>query len=86
MSISDLLARRRGMNGMLELGLAGLYLAPRTAPIGAVLWTGYLGVVMAARMQHGWPWVLVPIWIAALLWVPILLRFRATNGLHIRRT
>ena len=54
-----------------------LYLVPRTAVVGAVLWTGYLGGAIATHVRVGSPLfshVLFPIYVAALLWGGLWLR------------
>jgi hypothetical protein len=54
-----------------------LYLVPRTAPLGAVLWTGYLGGAIATHLRLDNPLfshVLFPIYVAALLWGGLYLR------------
>lgn len=54
-----------------------LYLVPRTAVLGAVLWTGYLGGAIATHVRVGSPLfshVLFPIYVAAFLWIGLWLR------------
>jgi DoxX-like family len=54
-----------------------LYLIPRTAPLGAVLWTGYFGGAIATHLRIGNPLfshVLFPTYIAALVWGGLYLR------------
>jgi hypothetical protein len=54
-----------------------LYLVPRTALLGAVLWTGYLGGAIATHVRVGNPLfthVLFPIYVAAFLWGGLWLR------------
>jgi hypothetical protein len=56
-----------------------LYLVPRTAILGAVLWTGFLGGAVATHVRLGNPWathVLSPIYVAVLLWGALWLRDR----------
>jgi len=63
--------------GILEAILLILYLVPRTAILGAVLWTGYLGGAILTNLRVELPLfshVLFPTYIAALLWVPLWLR------------
>lgn len=63
--------------GFLEAILLVLYLVPRTAILGAVLWTGYLGGAILTNLRVELPLfshVLFPTYIAALLWVPLYLR------------
>ncbi len=75
--------------GLIELACLVVYLIPRTAVLGAVLWTGYLGGAIATHVRVGSPLlthVLIPIYVAALLWGGLWLRvpalraiFRATD-------
>ena len=54
-----------------------LYLVPRTAVLGAVLWTGYLGGAIATHLRVDNPLfshTLFPIYVAALLWGGLYLR------------
>lgn len=63
--------------GILELVLLVLYLVPRTAVLGAVLWTGYFGGAIATHVRVGNPLfshVLFPIYVAAFLWLGLWFR------------
>ena len=63
--------------GIVEAALLALYVLPRTAPLGAVLWTGYLGGAVLAHVRVGNPLfthVLFPVYVAALVWSPVWLR------------
>ena len=63
--------------GMIEVVCLVLYLVPRTAPLGAVLWTGYLGGAIATHLRLDNPLfshVLFPTYVAALLWGGLYLR------------
>lgn len=54
-----------------------LYVIPRTAPLGAILWTGYFGGAIATHLRLDNPLfshVLFPIYIAALVWGGLYLR------------
>jgi hypothetical protein len=54
-----------------------IYLIPRTAPIGAVLWTGYFGGAIVTHFRLGNPLlthVLFPIYVSALIWGSLYLR------------
>lgn len=54
-----------------------LYLIPRTAPLGAVLWTGYFGGAIVTHFRVGDPLlshVLFPIYVSALIWGGLYLR------------
>jgi hypothetical protein len=39
--------------GLIQAICLGVYLIPRTAPIGAILWTGYLGGAIATHLRLG---------------------------------
>ncbi|MCW5814691.1 MAG: DoxX family protein [Labilithrix sp.] len=72
--------------GALELVMILLYLVPRTAPIGAVLWTGYLGGAICVHVQQGDPWLshtLFPIYVAVMLWLPLFLRDERVRNLLV---
>jgi hypothetical protein len=63
--------------GLVLLGCLALYLAPRTAPLGAVLLTGYLGGAVLAHLRVGDPLfshTLFPVYVGALLWAGLYLR------------
>ena len=63
--------------GAIEIVLLILYLIPRTAPLGAVLWTGYLGGAIATHFRLDNPLfshTLFPIYVAALIWGGLYLR------------
>ncbi len=62
--------------GVVLLASTVLYLVPRTAVLGAVLLTGYLGGAVAThvRVQAGWFPVLFPVVIGAMLWGGLVLR------------
>src|SRR5262249_34969074 len=55
--------------GLIQLGCFAAYLMPRTAVLGAVLWTGYLGGAVATHFRLGNPLAthtLFPIYVAAM--------------------
>jgi DoxX-like family len=63
--------------GLVQVACLVVYLVPRTAVLGAVLWTGYLGGAVASQVRVGNPLfshVLFPIYVAALLWAGLWLR------------
>jgi hypothetical protein len=63
--------------GILQLVLLALYVFPRTAVFGALLWTGYLGGAVATHVRVGNPWpthILFPLYVAAFIWGGLLLR------------
>jgi hypothetical protein len=70
--------------GVIELACLALYLVPRTAIVGAVLWTGYLGGAIATHLRVQNPLLshtLFPIYIAILIWGGLLLRDRRARAL-----
>jgi DoxX-like family len=71
----------------LQLGSLVLYIIPRTAVLGAVLLTGYLGGAIATyvRMGEAYP-VLVPLSTSVIAWAGIYLRDeRVRSLLPLRR-
>jgi len=71
----------------LQLGCIILYLIPRTAVLGAVLLTGYLGGAIATYVRMGEPYpVLVPLSTSMIAWLGIYLRDERIRALlPIRR-
>jgi hypothetical protein len=73
--------------GVLELACLALYAIPRTAVVGAVLLTGYLGGAIATHVRLENPLfshVLFPTYVAALLWGGLWLRDRRVGALFAR--
>jgi len=65
--------------GLVQAVCLVLYVVPRTAILGAILWTGYLGGAIAIhfRAQHSlFSHVLFPVYVALLLWFGLGLRSR----------
>jgi hypothetical protein len=63
--------------GAIELLCLVLYLVPRTAVLGAVLMTGYLGGAVATHVRISSPLlthILFPVYVALLLWGGLYLR------------
>jgi hypothetical protein len=63
--------------GIVEAVAMVLYLVPRTAVFGAVLWTGYLGGAVATHVRISDPLLshtLFPVYVAAMLWLGLWLR------------
>lgn len=63
--------------GIIELICLILYVIPRTAVLGAILLTGYLGGAIASNLRIGSPLlstVLFPIYVALPLWGGLYLR------------
>ena len=61
-----------------------LYLVPRTAILGAVLLTGYLGGAVCAQLRIDAPLfstMLFPVYFGVLVWVAMLLRSRSLRQL-----
>jgi len=60
---------------LLQLACVALYLTPRTAVLGVVLLTGYLGGAISQYTRLGEPYpVLVPLTTALLAWAGLYLR------------
>jgi hypothetical protein len=63
--------------GVIQLVCLILYLVPRTAVLGAILWVGYLGGAVATHVRLGNPLfshVLFPLYVAAFFWIGLGLR------------
>ena len=63
--------------GVVLLASTLLYLVPRTAVLGAILLTGYLGGAVCTHVRVGNPLfshVLFPVYVGALLWLGLWLR------------
>lgn len=72
--------------GVLCLILLLLLLIPHTAPIGAVLWTGYFGGAVATHVRVGNPLfshILFPIYLAAIIWLALWLRDARVRALTV---
>jgi hypothetical protein len=70
--------------GIIQLVCLIAYVIPRTAVLGAILWTGYLGGAIATHLRLGNPLfthVLFPIYVALLLWGGLWLRDRRLRAL-----
>jgi hypothetical protein len=59
--------------GIIEISVAVLYLIPRTAFLGAILTTGYLGGAVWTHLRVGDTWFF-PILIGVLMWLGLALR------------
>ena len=59
--------------GLLELGCTVIYLIPRTAVLGAILLTGYLGGAVLTHLRVGDPCWMQPL-LGVLLWGGLYLR------------
>jgi hypothetical protein len=60
--------------GLVEIGCAVLYAVPRTAVLGAVLVTGYLGGAVATHLRLLQPVFPTPAIVGALAWLGLYLR------------
>lgn len=62
--------------GVVCLACTLLYLLPRTAVLGAILLTGYLGGAVASHLRAGDAWfpIFFPVVFGALLWGGLVLR------------
>lgn len=63
--------------GVIELACLVLYVIPRTAPLGATLFTAYLGGAVAIHVRLDNPLfthILSPVYVAILLWGGLYLR------------
>ncbi len=65
-----------------------LHVIPRTALLGAILLTGYLGGAVATHVRVGHPWMshtLFPIYVALLIWGGLCLRHPRLAALCLGR-
>ena len=62
--------------GLVLVACTVLYLIPRTAVLGAILLTGYLGGAVATHVRVGGPFfpIIFPVILGAMLWVGLYLR------------
>jgi DoxX-like family len=60
--------------GLVELVCLLTYVIPRTAPIGALLLTAYLGGATATQVRVEDPWFLFPVAVGVLIWGALWLR------------
>jgi hypothetical protein len=63
-----------------------LYVIPRTAPIGAILLTGFLGGAVASQLRIGMPllgYTFFPIYVAVLAWGGLYLRDSRVRALIV---
>jgi len=78
--------------GILELALLALFTLPRTAPLGAVLFTALLGGTVASHLRAGSPLythVLFGVYLGLFIWVALYLRdpaLRAFIRSYLRRS
>ena len=75
--------------GVVLLAATVLYLVPRTAVLGAILLTGYLGGAVCTHVRAANPLfshVLFPVYLGVLLWLGLYLRDRRVRALLPLRT
>lgn len=60
--------------GLLEIGCTVIYLIPRTAVLGAILLTGYLGGAILTHLRIGDPSWVMPLLLGVALWGGLWLR------------
>lgn len=71
--------------GVIEIAVTLIYLIPRTAFLGAILITGYLGGAIMTHLRVGDPWWF-PIIIGVVVWLGLALRQPAIIRLALGRT
>jgi hypothetical protein len=59
---------------LVELACTVLYLVPRTAILGAILMTGYLGGAVATHVRVGDPAFIAPLLLGVVAWAGLYLR------------
>ena len=70
--------------GIVLLSCTVLYVIPRTAVLGAILLTGYLGGAVATHVRVGSPLfshILFPVYVAVLIWGGLYLRDEGLRAL-----
>jgi hypothetical protein len=70
--------------GLLEIACVALYLSPRTAALGAVLLTGFLGGAILTHLRIGDPLfshTLFPAYVGAMVWGGLFLRDERVRAL-----
>jgi|SRR6185312_4300719 len=76
--------------GVLETVILGLYVVPRTAVLGAVLFMGVFGGAIASHLRHGDPVFshdLFGVYLGAIMWAGLWLRDPALRAVFpLRRT
>ena len=70
--------------GLALLASTALYAVPRTAFLGAILLTGYLGGAVATQVRVEDPWFLFPAFIGVLVWGGLFLRDGRVRALFSR--
>src|SRR5258708_36625413 len=72
--------------GMLEVGCTIVYLIPRTAILGAILITAYLGGATATNVRMGDPSFIAPVLDGVFVWAGLYLRAGRLSALIPVRT
>jgi hypothetical protein len=72
--------------GIAELSCTILFAIPRTAILGAILVTGYLGGATATQVRLEDPWFFFPVVIGVLVWAGLYLRDERLRALIPLRT
>jgi hypothetical protein len=76
--------------GIVLLACTILYVVPRTAVLGAILLTGYLGGAVATNVRVGAPWfthILFPVYLGVMIWLGLYLRDEQLRALiPLRKT
>lgn len=67
--------------GILEVGSTIIYLVPRTAALGAILMTGFLGGAIASNVRIGNPLFCIPLFLGMLVWGGLYLRDQRVRAL-----
>jgi hypothetical protein len=70
--------------GLALLVSTALYAVPRTAFVGAILLTGYLGGAVATQVRVEDPWFLFPAFIGVLVWGGLFLRDGRVRALVLK--
>ena len=72
--------------GIVEIVCLAVFLIPRTATLGAILLTGYLGGATATQVRLEDPWFFFPVLVGVLVWSGLYLRDPALRALLPLRT
>ena len=70
--------------GLALLVSTALYAVPRTAFLGAIVLTGYLGGAVATQVRVEDPWFLFPAFFGVLVWGGLFLRNERVRALVLR--
>jgi hypothetical protein len=67
--------------GVVEISCTIIYLIPRTAVLGAILLTGYLGGAVATGVRIEDPTFILPALLGVMIWLGLFLRDRRIRAL-----